>query len=114
MKNELENLSKQALLELLSSRDSEINSLSQNNSQKDQKINSLAQEKDALSQENDSLLKEREYLKAQIEMYKRMQFGQKRERFEGNPDQMALPFEVSVEKAAEQEAIIEEKITYQR
>ena len=47
-------------------------------------------------------------------MYKRMQFGQKRERFEGNPDQMALPFEVSVEKAAEQEAIIEEKITYQR
>lgn len=47
-------------------------------------------------------------------MYKRMQFGQKRERFEANPDQMALPFEVAVEKAAEQEAIIEEKITYQR
>src|SRR5690554_804463 len=121
MKNELENLSKQALLELLSSRDSEINSLSQNNSQKDQKINSLAQEKDALSQENDSLsqendslLKEREYLKAQIEMYKRMQFGQKRERFEGNPDQMALPFEVTAEKASEQEAIIKEKIAYQR
>ena len=66
MKNELENLSKQALLELLSSRDSEINSLSQNNSQKDQKINSLAQEKDALSQENDSLLKEREFSIATI------------------------------------------------
>lgn len=114
MKNELEKLSKQALLELLSSRDSEINSLSQNNSQKDQKISSLTQENDSLSQENDSLLKEREYLKAQIEMYKRMQFGQKRERFEANPDQMALPFEVAVEKAAEQEAIIEEKITYQR
>lgn len=114
MKNELENLSKQALLKLLSSRNSEINSLSQNSSKKDQKINSLSQEKEALSQEKEALLKEREYLKAQIEMYKRMQFGQKRERFEANPDQMALPFEVAVEKAAEQEAIIEEKITYQR
>lgn len=121
MKNELENLSKQALLKLLSSRNSQINSLSQNSSKKDQKINSLSQEKEAISQEKEALLqekeallKEREYLKAQIEMYKRMQFGQKRERFEANPDQMALPFEVSVEKAAEQEAIIEEKITYQR
>lgn len=105
--NELENLSKQALLKQLSSRNSQINSLSKKSSKKDQKINSLSQEKEAL-------LKEREYLKAQIEMYKRMQFGQKRERFEANPDQMALPFEVAVKKAAEQEALIEEKITYQR
>lgn len=106
MKNELENLSKQALLELLSSRDSENNSLTKENNSLSQQNDSLSKEVDILSVENDSLLKEREYLKAQIEMYKRMQFGQKRERFEGNPDQMALPFEVTAEKTSEQEEII--------
>lgn len=44
-----------------------------------------------------ALVKQREqenaYLKSQIEMYRRMQFGQKRERFEGDPAQIALPFE---------------------
>ena len=33
------------------------------------------------------------YLESQLAMYKRMQFGQKRERFEGDPNQAILPFQ---------------------
>jgi hypothetical protein len=62
-----------------------------------------------------ALVKQREqenaYLKSQIEMYRRMQFGQKRERFEGDPAQIALPFEATTEQTAEQEEILQEKST---
>jgi hypothetical protein len=65
-----------------------------------------------------ALVKQREqenaYLKSQIEMYRRMQFGQKRERFEGDPAQIALPFEATTEQTAEQEEILQEKINYIR
>lgn len=65
-----------------------------------------------------ALVKQREqenaYLKSQIEMYRRMQFGQKRERFEGDPAQFALPFEATTEQTDEQEEILQEKINYIR
>lgn len=57
MEKTLENLSKEDLLKVISSRDEKI-----------------------------------DYLESQLAMYKRMQFGQKRERFEGDPDQIMLPF----------------------
>ena len=57
MENALENLSKEDLIKVISSRDEKI-----------------------------------DYLESQLAMYKRMQFGQKRERFEGDPNQTMLPF----------------------
>jgi transposase len=51
------------------------------------------------------------YLKAQIAQLKRMLFGQKRERFEGHPNQGSLPFEAGEEQSREQQTRHEEKIT---
>lgn len=48
---------------------------------------------------------ENAYLKSQLAMYKRMQFGQKRERFEGDPAQIELPFQVPAQQTAAQEEI---------
>lgn len=69
MEMALENLSKADLLKVISIRDKKI---------------------DSLSSLNSSLVQERDYLKSQVEMLKRMQFGQKRERFEGDPNQAML------------------------
>jgi transposase len=55
-----------------------------------------------------------EYLESQLAMYKRMQFGQKRERFEGDPDQMSLPFDAEPAAAEQQQEEIKEKIEYVR
>jgi len=86
METALENLSKEDLLKVISSRDQKINSLSQ----------------------------ERDYLKSQVEMYKRMQFGQKRERFEGDPNQTFLPFAAEPAEVAQQQEETKEKIEYVR
>src|SRR5690606_2356471 len=86
METTLENLSKEDLLKVISSRDQKINSLSQ----------------------------ERDYLKSQVEMYKRMQFGQKRERFEGDPNQTFLPFAAEPAEVAQQQEETKEKIEYVR
>ena len=61
-----------------------------------------------------SLQEEVTYLKHQVELFKRMQFGQKRERFEGDPAQGVLPFEAPAEEVAKQEEVIKEQITYTR
>lgn len=63
-----------------------------------------------LSQKQD----EADYLKAQVEQYRRMLFGQKRERFERDSNQLLLPFEATVEQQAQQEEHILEKIEYVR
>ena len=55
-----------------------------------------------------------DYLKSQLAMYKRMQFGQKRERFEGDPNQTELPFEADPQAAEQQQEEIKEKIEYTR
>jgi len=77
MQAALENLSKEDLLKVISSRDEalaerdlQISALVEGSSKKDEKIN---------------------YLESQLAMYRRMQFGQKRERFESDPSQMAPP-----------------------
>ena len=75
METALENLSKEDLLKVISSRDQAL-------SERDEKIG---------------------YLESQLAMYKRMQFGQKRERFEGDPNQTALPFEAPPEELEQQQ-----------
>ncbi|MFC3352444.1 IS66 family transposase [Sphingobacterium zeae] len=86
METALENLSKEDLLKVISSRD--------------QKIEYLTQERD--------------HLKSQVEMLRRMQFGQKRERFEGDPNQTMLPFEAEPAEVEQQQEEIKEKIEYVR
>ena len=54
------------------------------------------------------------WLNQKIAQLQRMLFGQKRERFEGDPDQGRLPFEVSAEQRQQQETRHEEEITYVR
>lgn len=53
-------------------------------------------------------------LEFQLAYYKRLAFGQKRERFEGDKNQMSLPFEMEPQKAEKQEAELKEKLTYER
>jgi transposase len=82
----LETLDNDQLLALLKERDQQISGLTQQNA----------------------------YLQSQVEMYKRMQFGQKRERFEGDPAQITLLFEAIAEQAVAQEEVLQEKISYIR
>ena len=86
MEKALDNLSKEDLLKVISSRDQ------------------------ALAERNEEI----DYLKSQLAMYKRMQFGQKRERFEGDPNQTALPFHAEPAEVTQQQQEIKEKIEYIR
>lgn len=54
------------------------------------------------------------YLKLQIEKLKRLAFAQKRERFEGDPNQALLPFQMSEEEKKQLEEQTTEKISYER
>lgn len=93
MDTALENLSKEELVTLLQKQNAAI--------KKHEKTNSSLQEENA-------------YLKSQVELFKRMQFGQKRERFEGDPAQGVLPFDTEPEEMAAQQEEIKEQITYTR
>src|SRR3546814_15083758 len=88
MQAALENLSKEELLALISSRDEKITALSQETSKKDEKIG---------------------YLESQLAMYKRMQFGQRRERFEGDPNQTSLTVEAEPSMVEQQQERSEER-----
>jgi transposase len=79
MEMALENLSREDLLKVISSRDEKI-----------------------------------DYLESQLAMYKRMQFGQKRERFEADPNQTMLPFEADAIALEQQKEQTKEKIKYVR
>lgn len=86
MDTALEDLSKEALIALLKRKDAALESHQQ----------------------------EIDRLKSQVELLKRMQFGQKRERFEGDPAQGVLPFDTEPEEEAAQQEEIKEQITYTR
>ena len=92
MVSELEKLSKNELIQLL-----------QIQEKKASEIELLEQEKQNLEQE---IL----YLKLQIEKFKRLAFGQKRERFEGNPAQILLPFQMPAAVQQQLEKQTAEKI----
>ena len=100
METVLKNLSKEELLELVSTQTLQISSLSD--------------ERESLSRESSVKDEKIEYLESQLAMYKRMQFGQSRECFEGNPNQTTLPFEAEPAEAEQQQQEIKEKIEYTR
>ncbi len=100
MEKALKNLSKDDLLKVIFSQQKEITDLSKSSSAKDEKIDYLTQERD--------------HLKSQVEMLKRMQFGQKRERFEGDPNQTFLPFQAEPVEVEQQQEEIKQKIEYVR
>jgi len=54
------------------------------------------------------------YLKHRVALLERLQFGQKRERFEGDPAQGILPFETPAEEEVQQQEEIKEQISYTR
>ncbi|QNL49815.1 IS66 family transposase [Olivibacter sp. SDN3] len=82
----LENLSKEELLKLVSKQHEALGA-------KDEKIG---------------------YLESQLAMYKRMQFGQKRERFEGDPNQTTLPLQAEPTAVEQQQEETKQKIEYTR
>lgn len=99
MGTDLENVSKQELLKL---------------AKQQSKIISV-QDK-TITRQGDELCRERERsaeLQRQLELLRRMQFGQKRERFE-DPNQMALPLDIGQEVIEEQEEVTRQEITYSR
>lgn len=128
METALENLSKEDLLKIISARDqiiSEHKKVIQNHEKVIQDNKKVIQnhEKVMLNTETailenhstiSALGEEVDYLKAQIAMYKRMQFGQKRERFEGDPNQVMLLFETPVQATLLQQEEVKQKIEYVR
>lgn len=53
-------------------------------------------------------------LQFQLAQYKRIVHGQKRERFEGDKNQMSLPFEADPGKVQKQEEEVKEKLSFER
>jgi len=100
METALENLSKEELLKLVSSQTLQISSLSE--------------DRESLSRESSIKDEKIEYLESQLAMYRRMQFGQKRERFEGDPNQTELPFAAVPVEVEQQQEEIKQKIEYTR
>lgn len=100
METALENLSKEDLLKVISS--------------KAQQMSLLSGERESLFRESSAKDEEIGYLESQLAMYRRMQSGQKRERFEGDPNQTTLPFEAEPMAVEQQQEVIREKIEYTR
>ena len=96
----LEKLSKQELIVLLKKEQKTV--LQAQRLQKEKEV--------SLSQAQDKVM----YLEAQVAQYRRMLFGQKRERFEADSNQLPLPFETSQAQIEQQEEELVEKIEYVR
>ena len=97
MQKALKHLSKEELIALFKKRD---NVLLQELKSKDEKI--------------DKAQLRISELEFQLAQYKRIVHGQKRERFEGDKNQMSLPFEADPEQVQKQEEEIEEKLSFER
>ena len=70
-----------------------------------------------LNHQEDSIKNQQQqiaYLQQQLALLKRMQFGQKRERFEGDPAQGVLPFLPALEEVVKQQEVIQEQISTTR
>src|SRR5690606_38993089 len=100
MQTALENLSKEDLLKVISSRDKAL-------AERDEEIASLTRQRDQLTEQRDRL-------RAQVETLRRRQFGQSRERFQGDPGQMSLPFDAAPAEVEQQQEEVKEKIEYVR
>ena len=121
MEKALENLTKQELIALLESEREAIFRhrkrviiLGSERAEKDRIIAQKLEEIDKKDKEIAKKHNENLYLKQQVAQLKRMLFGQKRERFEGDPNQQSLPFEVDAAQEKQQEEQIKQKIEYTR
>lgn len=99
MEIDLENLSKEQLLALIKKQSKTIS--------KQEKVNLK------LESELDTEKEKSAELERLVKLLQRMQFGQKRERFE-DPNQTELPLDVEQEILEKQEEIIKQEITYSR
>jgi len=106
MQNDLGNLSKSALIALLQAERKQAQATVE---QKEKSEYQLNKDKERLQLDKAYLKLEKAYLEAQITEYKRLLYGQKRERFIANPEQLPLPFEVPAEIREVQEQTIEDK-----
>lgn len=106
MEIDLENLSKQELLALIKQQSKTISKQEKANI----KIESELKKEKGKSAELEEKTIELQRL---VDLLRRMQFGQKRERFE-DPNQTALPLDVEPEVVQEQEEVIKQEITYSR
>lgn len=73
-------------------------------------IQALREEQDQSQKQQDKIL----YLEHQLEKFRRLAFAQKRERFEGDPAQILLPFVMPEAEKKQLEAATTEKISYER
>lgn len=100
MNTALEQLSKQQLIALI------------------KKGEEVVAARDRAIEERDRVIREKEAYQTQllalIDKFKRMAFAQKRERFQGDNNQMMLPFESSQQQEQEQQEAFEQKIEYVR
>jgi len=106
MEIDLENLSKQELLALLTKAQKTISKQEKTNI----KIEAELEKEKGKSAELEEKTIELQRL---VDLLRRMQFGQKRERFE-DPNQTELPLDVEPEVVQEQEEVIKQEITYSR
>ena len=106
MEMNLENLSKQDLLELLKKQSKAISKHENDLFKEKEKSTGLESKVTGLETKVDDLQR-------LVDLLRRMQFGQKRERFE-DPSQTTLPLDVEQDVLEEQEAVIKQEITYSR
>lgn len=104
MNSALENLSKKQLIALLEEHNKTARKREQSRQEK------MEQAEKRISQYERQV----SYLQAQVAQLQRMLFGQKRERFEANPDQTSLPFEATGQEKQAREIRHEQTITYVR
>ena len=127
MEMDLENLSKQELLELIKKQSKTISEqdkailkqdkaiLKQDKAilKQDKAISKYEEKSTGLESKVTGLETKVDDLQRLVDLLRRMQFGQKRERFE-DPSQTTLPLDVEQEILEEQEAVIKQEITYSR
>lgn len=111
---ELQNLSKTELISLLQIQKKQTDILEEEKEFFTQEKESLTQEKESLTLAKESLTQEVFYLKHQLEKFKRLAFGQKRERFEGNPAQILLPFQMQEAAQIQLNEQTTERVSYER
>lgn len=92
----------------------DIRKLQRDNQRIQKNIQRVEYEKQKIQKENEAANDKIADLKAQLEQYKRLLYGQKRERFISNDQQLSLPFEITVEAQEKLQAELTEKIQYER
>lgn len=106
MEIDLENLSKKELISLLIK--------SQKSVSKSEKLNAQLEKKHDILEAKAAKLEEKNVeLQHYVDLLRRMQFGQKRERFE-DPNQTELPLGIDPEILEEQQELLKQEITYAR